>query len=76
MRFGWSQEEAARRSGVAYRTWRRLEAEGGASVEDLVKAAIALRCEEELEALFPEPAATSMDELLRRRSRGSRGVRS
>ena len=25
---GWTQVEAARRAGVAYRTWRRLENEG------------------------------------------------
>lgn len=62
---GYTQVDAAARAGVAYRTWRRLEAEGKASVEDLVRAAVALRCEDELATLFPEPAATSMDELLR-----------
>ena len=61
-----SQQEAAQRSGVAYRTWRRLETEGKASIEDLIKAAIALRCEEALEALFPAPSASSLDELLKR----------
>ena len=35
----WSQEEAARRAGIAYRTWRRLETQGKASIEDLIKAA-------------------------------------
>jgi len=49
---------------VAHRTWRRMEAEGRASIEDLVRAAIALRCDEGIFALFPEIAATSMDELL------------
>jgi len=62
---GWSQREAAERSDVAYRTWRRLEQEGQASVEDLVKAAVALRCDEGLLELFPEPPAVSMDDLLR-----------
>ena len=42
---GWPQQEAAQRSGVAYRTWRRLETQGKASIEDLIKAALALRCE-------------------------------
>lgn len=65
---GWSQEEASRRSGVAYRTWRRLESEGAASIEDLVKAAVALRCEDGLAGLFPEPAAVSMDQLLQRQA--------
>jgi len=62
---GWPQQEAAQRSGVAYRTWRRLETQGKASIEDLIKAALALRCEEALVALFPEPAAASLDDLLK-----------
>lgn len=68
------QQEAAQRSGIAYRTWRRLETEGKASIEDLIKAAIALRCDEALEALFPAPSATSLDELLKRQARGLGGV--
>ena len=60
-----TQVEAAAKSGVAYRTWRRMETEGSASIEDLIRAAIALRCEQGLSALFPEPAANSMDELLK-----------
>jgi len=62
---GWTQQVAAERSGVAYRTWRRLETSGQASIEDLVKAAVALRCEEGLDTLFPPQAAGSLDELLR-----------
>ena len=61
---GLSQRDAAMRADIAYRTWRRLEAEGYASIEDLVKAAVALRCEESLDGLFPAPVAKSMDELL------------
>ena len=63
---GWTQQVAAQRSGVAYRTWRRLETEGKASLEDVIKAAVALRCEGGLEALFPPPAAKSLDDLLQR----------
>lgn len=59
-----TQQAAAAKAGVAHRTWRRMEAEGRASIEDLVRAAIALRCDEGIVALFPELAATSMDELL------------
>ncbi len=61
---GWTQVEAAQRAGVAYRTWRRLENEGQASLEDMVRAAVALRCDDGLGALFPLPAAASLDELL------------
>ena len=69
---GWTQQAAAERSGVAYRTWRRLESAGQASVEDLVRAAVALRCEEGLEDLFPAPAATSLDDLLRQQKAQTR----
>ncbi len=63
---GLTQGDAAARSGVAYRTWRRMEKDGSASIEDLIRAAIALRCENGLAALFPEPVASSMDNLLTR----------
>lgn len=60
-----TQAEAAKRSGVSYATWRRLEASGSASLEDLARAAILLRCEDDLQNLFPMPAATSIDELIK-----------
>ena len=60
-----TQAEAAKRSGVSYATWRRLEASGSASIEDLARAAILVRCEGDLQNLFPMPAATSMDELIK-----------
>lgn len=59
-----TQQAAAAKAGVAHRTWRRMEAEGTASIEDLVRAAIALRCDEGIVGLFPEMAANSMDDLL------------
>lgn len=69
---GWGQAEAADRAGVSYRTWRRMETEGKASIDDLVRAAIALRCEQDLKLLFPEPLAISMDELLERQQKTAR----
>lgn len=65
---GWTQTEAAARAGMGLRTWRRLETHGQATLEALVNAAVALRCEEGLEKLFPTPAAGSMDELLKRQA--------
>jgi len=62
---GWTQQVAAQRAGIAYRTWRRLENEGKASLEDVIKAGVALRCEGGFEALFPQPAASSLDDLLK-----------
>ncbi len=70
-----TQQAAAARSGVAYRTWRRMEGEGKASIEDLVRAAIALRCDENLAMLFPEPVARNMDELLARQRMAAGGGR-
>ena len=59
-----TQQAAAAKAGVGHRTWRRMEAEGKASIGDLVRAAIALRCDEGIVGLFPEMAANSMDDLL------------
>jgi len=63
-----SQKEASARSGVPERTWRRLEQDGEGSVRHLIQAAVALRCEDNLALLFPEPAAASMDALLARQA--------
>ena len=70
---GWTQQGAARRAGVAHRTWQRMEGEGRASIEDVTKAAIALRCEEGLQALFPKPLMTSLDEILRQEVKDGAG---
>ena len=64
---GLTQADAAQRAGVTYATWRRLEGQGAASIEVLARAAIALRAEEEVRALFPAPPARSIDELASRR---------
>jgi len=65
---GWSQLEAASRAGVGLRTWRRLETGGQATIDTLVNAAIALRCEEGLAQIFPAPSASSLDDLLARQA--------
>jgi transcriptional regulator with XRE-family HTH domain len=69
---GLTQAEAGGR-GVAYRTWRRLEKDGSAPIENLVRAAVALRCEEGLAGLFPGPVAKSMDALLAQQKATRRG---
>jgi len=68
---GWRQDDTARRAGIALRTWQRLESSGQASIEDLIRASTALRCEGALDGLFPEPAARTLDELLERERLGS-----
>ena len=70
-----TQQAAAAKAGVAHRTWRRMESEGRASIEDLVRAAIALRCDEGVAALFPEMTATSMDELLAQQRKTTKPLR-
>lgn len=65
---GLTQEEASRRAGLGLRTWRRLESDGHATLETLVNAAVVLRCEQTLTALFPLPAANSLDDLLKRQA--------
>jgi transcriptional regulator with XRE-family HTH domain len=75
---GLSQLEISERSGVALRTWKRLEGQGQGSLRTLIQAAIALRCEDNLALLFPAPVAASMDELLARqlaRATGKRPMR-
>lgn len=70
-----TQQAAAAKAGVAHRTWRRMESEGTASIEDLVRAAIALRCDEGIVALFPAMAANSMDELLAQQRKATKSLR-
>ena len=72
---GLTQQEAAARAGVAYRTWRRLEGSGAASIEDLVKATFVLRCEGQFDQLFPQVAAASLDALLEAQKQQRRKVR-
>jgi transcriptional regulator with XRE-family HTH domain len=62
-----SQEEAAKRAGMSLSSWKRMESRPS-SVDHLIAAAITLRCEDGISALFPPPAASSMDELLRRQA--------
>jgi transcriptional regulator with XRE-family HTH domain len=59
-----TQGAAAARAGVSYAAWRRLEASGAASLDVLVRAAIALRAEEGLRALFPALPVQSLDALI------------
>ena len=64
---GLSQEEAAKRAGMSLSSWKRMEGRPS-SVDHLVSAAITLRCEDGISALFPPPAASSMDDLLQRQA--------
>jgi len=65
---GWSQGEAAKRSGMGISTWKRMETNGPSLVENMINAAFALRCEDGFSQLFPAPAASNLDELVQRQA--------
>lgn len=69
----WSQAEAAKRAGMSRSTWKRLEASGQATTQNLLSAAIALRCEDGFAQLFPAPTPQSMDELLEQQRQAAPG---
>ncbi len=71
----WSQEEAAVRAGMGVRTWRRMESSGQATIANLVNAAIALRCEQGLAAVFALPPARTIDELLAQQAAAAAAAR-
>jgi transcriptional regulator with XRE-family HTH domain len=60
---GWTREEFSDRCGVAVDTLKRFEQTGQVSLERLLKIALALGALHEFNALFPEPVATSLDQL-------------
>lgn len=65
---GWTQADAARRAGMGLSTWKRMEAHGPSLVDNMINAALALRCEDGLSHLFPAPTAANLDELLQRQA--------
>ena len=60
---GLTQDELSQKAGVSLDVVKRLESSGRISLETLARIAIALDASEPLMALFPEPAARSIDEL-------------
>lgn len=65
----WSRAELAARSGVNVETLKRFETQGQISLERLLRIAAALGALPGFAALFPEPAAASLDELIARQER-------
>ncbi|MBE5913581.1 MAG: helix-turn-helix transcriptional regulator [Pseudobutyrivibrio ruminis] len=59
-----SQKELAERSGVSLGSIKRFEQTGEISLQSLTKIAIALRAENEMEALFTQPNFESIEEIL------------
>jgi transcriptional regulator with XRE-family HTH domain len=59
----WSQEELAKRAGIALPTYKLFEKTGDIALDRLHRISIALRRDRELEALFEPPPIRSIDEL-------------
>jgi len=62
---GWTQEEAAKRAGMALATFRLFERTGRISLERLLKLAVVLDARDGFNGLFAAPAARSLEELER-----------
>lgn len=59
-----SQKELARVSGVSCGSIRRFEQTGDISLYSLTNIAIALKVEDEIDALFTRPSFSSIEEIL------------
>lgn len=60
---GWSQEELARRAGIAPDTYKLFERTGQVSFERLVRAAVALGRADDIVAMFEGAEVENIDEL-------------
>ena len=60
---GWTQEEAADRSGLALATYRQFERTGQISLERLLRLAVVLDALAGFDHLFVRPPARSLSEL-------------
>jgi transcriptional regulator with XRE-family HTH domain len=67
-----SQKEVAERAGVGVMTVHRFEKRGHASIENVLRIAVALGAEGGLDALFELPKYRSLDEALARPKAGER----
>lgn len=63
---GVRQEDLAERAGVGVATIVRFEKTGRASLENVLRIAVALRAEDGFEKLFEMPAYATIDEALAR----------
>ena len=62
-----TQKELAERSGVSYGSVKRFEEQGLISLSSLIKIAIVLRCENEIEQLFTKKVYRNIDEVIKER---------
>lgn len=62
---GWTQAEAAERSGMTMASYKRFERTGDIAFKSLLKVAIAFDAVQPFQALFAPPAFRSLDEAVR-----------
>lgn len=70
-----TQQGLAERAGVSLGTLKRFESTGAASIEAVVRIAVALRMERGFEHLFQPPRFTSIDEVIAAPKKRQRGTR-
>jgi transcriptional regulator with XRE-family HTH domain len=70
-----TQEGLAQRSGVSLGSLKRFESSGAASLEAVVRIAVALRMESGFERVFQSPRFSSLDEVIAAPKRRIRGTR-
>lgn len=69
---GWSQAELSARSGVPLGTLKRFESSGHVSLDTLLRLARPLSALHDFDLLFPEPAYTSLDDVIRATTKTAR----
>ena len=63
---GWTQQEAAERSGLTLATYQRFERTGRIALDRLLKIAVTLDAVDAFDQLFVPPPAQSLPELAER----------
>ncbi|MGQ0562509.1 MAG: helix-turn-helix domain-containing protein [Gemmatimonadota bacterium] len=69
---GWSQQELAQRSGIAFETYKRFERSGQISLERLAKIATVLDALRGFDELFRPAVARGLEDLERRTAKPAR----
>lgn len=72
---GWTQAEAAERSGMTLASYKRFERTGEIALQSLLKVAIAFDQIDRLEAVFQPPPFRSLDEAVAPASKRVRAPR-
>lgn len=67
-----TQQELAERSGVSFGSVKRFEQKGEVSLKHLLRMAIVLRSADDFELLFKEQRYSSIDDVIREKSKTER----